>query len=280
MISYADRMRRHLACYKRECLGVEEDGIWRRNGRKYSHILPNELHRLNILETIRREFWLYHAAHHAMLALHTDFHHLNSSQAFAFNLFFPFFGLGPSSTPEPMLTELGAGARELRSWSFEAVPDRAEGTTFDFAAQLEGGARVLVEVKLTESGFGRCSPTESHRRKLQKVYAPRLRDKVAEGGLEEDAFFLNYQLFRNVSHLDLGRRDGLVLLVPRANETAWSEAESFLRTLLVSRAREAVCLVAAEDLWEALMLRSTSVQPLARMHLEMLGEKYLITPSC
>lgn len=141
---YADRMKKHLAESKRQRLGIDEDGVWRGNTKAYAHVLPEALQRLNILEPVRREFWQYHAEHQHSLVLHTDFHHLNSSQAFAFNLFFPFLGL--STSVQPLLEALRQEHREVRCWSFEAMPDQEERTTFDFAAEFVGRGRLLVKL--------------------------------------------------------------------------------------------------------------------------------------
>jgi hypothetical protein len=53
--SYPDRLRAHLAVYKRDTLGVEQDGIWSRNGKAYPHILPKDQLRLNFLPPLREE---------------------------------------------------------------------------------------------------------------------------------------------------------------------------------------------------------------------------------
>jgi hypothetical protein len=58
---------------------------------------------------------------------------------------------------------------------------------------------------------------------------PQLASKVEPNCLEEDVFFLNYQLFRNLSHLDLSRGDRPFLWLPRANELTWHEGTAFLR---------------------------------------------------
>ena len=56
---YSVDMKAHLTRYKQERLGVLDNGIWIKNRRQYGHILPQSLFRLNVLETIRREFWNY-----------------------------------------------------------------------------------------------------------------------------------------------------------------------------------------------------------------------------
>jgi hypothetical protein len=273
MTLYADALRAHLATYKRDRLGIQEHGIWRNNKRAYAHILPEAEYQLNILETIRTPFWRYFEGVSATTATHTDFHHLNSSQAFAFNLLFPFVGL-PGSRPRDLLAALGVADGEVRAWTFEAVPDGNERTTFDFLAELEDGRRVFVEVKLTETNFGTCVPEDTHRRKLEEHYRPRLRGKTVAEHVDESIFFAHYQLFRNVSHLELERRDRLVLLVPRANVTAWDEAVAFTSKHLSDDVHGHVLVVAAEDVIDSLE-RSAAGSPLLTAHVALLREKYV-----
>jgi hypothetical protein len=87
--SYDKILKSHLDDYRRGRLGRIESGVFVKNGveRPYGHILPADLKWLNILEPFRSEVMQYQIAN--SLRLHRYFHHLNSSQAFAFNLFIP-----------------------------------------------------------------------------------------------------------------------------------------------------------------------------------------------
>lgn len=268
---YADTMAAHLGRYKRERLGVLEDGRWRGNDRLYPHVLPEALHRLNVVETVRREFWTYHAAHAATIALHTDFHHLNSSQAFAFNLFFPWVGLG--ADPAPLLAALGVPGLRPTAWAFEHVPEPGEGTTFDVS---DACARLLVEVKLTERQFGACAATDAYRRRRAE-YLPRLAGLAASDALDEAGFFAHYQLLRNVSHLAPARGDALVLLVPRGNPGPWAQAAAFRAERLTGAGRKVVHLVAVEDVLDAVAKVAGAWPPAYRSHGALLREKYLPT---
>src|SRR5438094_9661392 len=91
MTGYQATLQEHLARYAKRRLGIFEQGTYR--GRPYSHVLPSGLRFLNLLESIRAELQDYLRAHPSITP-HPDFHHLNSSQAFAFNLFYPFFAAG------------------------------------------------------------------------------------------------------------------------------------------------------------------------------------------
>ena len=87
MATYQQILQRHLATYKATRLGVKEAGTFVHNGRElhYAHILPKDLRWLNVLEPIRAEVREYIELHRD-LKLHKYFHHLNSSQAFAFSV--------------------------------------------------------------------------------------------------------------------------------------------------------------------------------------------------
>jgi len=265
-------MKSHLTRYKRNRLGIAEDGIFSGNGKDYGHILPEQLKNLNILEQVRSEFWEYYEAKRKELPLHTYFHHLNSSQAFAFNLFFPWFGMDES--PAPLLSALGVAGRVVNKWQFEAMPNQAEGTSIDFYAEFAGGSRLLVEVKLTENQFGKSLPNERRQTKLRDTYAPSLANKVHPTMLEEGNFFLHYQLCRNISQLDLVKGDTLVLLLPRANEFTWHDALRFRDEQLTESCRAAVRVVAVEDLISTLMA-TPGISGRLRQYLSLLAEKYL-----
>jgi hypothetical protein len=273
MSIYSDQLKAHLARYKREHLQIATDGLWRSKQRPYRHILPEALQHLNVLETIRDEFWAYHDSNRATLGLHTDFHHLNSSQAFAFNLFFPW--VNTPSARQHLLAALGLGGEEIVCWYFEHMPDQAERTTVDLYFELASHRRVLIEVKLTEEHFGGIVPKVAHRTKLESTYRSRLAGKAKPESLQEDVFFLNYQLFRNLSHLDISKADRLILVLPRANDFTWQQAGAFLQHL-ESSAEAAVQVIAVEDLWVTLAAGAPDVSPLLSQHMHLLQAKYLL----
>jgi len=149
--SFQSRTKLRLAQYKRDVLNVQEDGIWLKNRRPYPHILPIAERRLNILAAFRDEFWAWFDQQN--FRLHSDFHHLNSSQALCFNLFFSFLVPGGKGLPA-IVKALGLKGTPLEGAAFEFEPDTAEGTNFDFMIPLQAGSRVYFEVKFTESDFG------------------------------------------------------------------------------------------------------------------------------
>lgn len=270
MKRYQSTLQSHLANYARARLGVYEEGTYQ--GKTYPHILPPRLKYLNFLEPVRAELQAYlDEKENRKIKLHKYFHHLNSSQAFAFNFFYPYFAAGGKSA-KALSTVLGADAT-VKDWAFEEVPDPAEGTNVDVVWSTAGGGTVFCEVKLSEADFGRAENDERHRKKLAKIYRPRLEELVSDDLLEEKAFFSHYQLLRNVSLMAGSEKDRLVLLMPRANESLSPQ----LKTVLAGtqpKVRNRIHVAYIEDCLSALMT-SQSVTPQLRSYASSLWEKYV-----
>jgi hypothetical protein len=107
------------------------------------------------------------------------------------------------------------------------------------------------------------------------MYRSRLLGKAKSQSLEESIFFLNYQLFRNLSHLKLDRDDILILVLPRANEFTWQQAGAF-RDHLEPSAQASVQVLAVEDLCGMLAERAPQVSVELGQHMELFQAKYLL----
>jgi hypothetical protein len=274
---YHLRLRQHLEQYKREVLGVFEDGTWSYRGRRisYPHILPVAQQRLNVLGGVREEFWAYWQrqgrAEPRPAKLHRNFAHLTSSQALAFNIFYPFLG-SSHADPDALLAALGIEPEPVRAWRFEEVLDVEEGTNFDVSIVLSSGRRILVEVKLTETEFGVCRDDQRHRDKLDGIYLRRLAGKVNPETVEPAAFFSRYQILRNISYASVDTE--VVFLFPRQNE-ALSGGSTFIGKAVLAPYRHQVRTVHLEDLLAR--LTGSSVGQGLKQDLAELTCKYLPT---
>jgi hypothetical protein len=272
MKDYQAAITAHLSRYAKRRLGVFETGTYK--GRHYAHILPPHLRFLNLLEPVRAELQDYLHANPA-ITLHQYFHHLNSSQAFAFNLFYPYFSSG--------VEVAGAltGALGLRSnisaWEFEHVSDRAEGTNVDVMWRAANGTITFCEVKLSETGFGTAHDDAPHRKKLDGIYRPRLKGAISSEFLDETNFFRNYQLLRNISLLAESPGHRLVILLPRENEMLAPSLQLVLAAL-ESKIRGQILMVYIEDCIEALK-NDTILAPEFRIYASSLAEKYIPFPA-
>ena len=227
MSSYQERLRVHLAAYKRDALGVADDGIYAGNGRSYPHIVPSDKRHLNLIEGFRDGIVGYLAKRPA-LRLHRDFHHLNSSQAMGFNLMWP--ALASPAGLVALARALASADIDPNSPLFESMPDPEERTNFDLHLYTRDGGQLFFELKLSEDHFGDARPDAAHLARLDDLYLARLQSRVRPQLLEPAAFFPRYQLLRDLSHLRTDA-DRLYLVVPHGNRHLRDQAQGFVAEL-------------------------------------------------
>ena len=262
---YQNVLARHLSTYREGRLGVAERGTYRHKGRmlRYGHILPSDLLWLNVMEPFRKEVSDY--VRRRDVKLHKYFHHLNSSQAFALNLFWPF----AARSPEALAAALGSSA--VDALQLEHVEDPKEGTNVDVTWLADGG-RAYCEVKLSEREFGGADQDARHMAKLEGRYGPVLRPLLPAEDLRPQRFFKAYQIYRN---LWLAARPGHELdsvwfVLPKANEKLVSQLDSVLGRVGPSLNRR-VHVMYVEPILERL-----SVDAALGWYARLLREKYAV----
>ncbi len=275
-MSYQDDLIAHLIEYKRSQLGAPPAGTYRYRGRQVDreHILPDQAKRLNFIEETREEIESF-LRFNPQVKLHRYFHHLNSSQAFAPNLFVPFFE-GGSAASSALLNAFGQRST-LVDWEPESVPDPAEGTNLDAVWDTSDGVRTFCEVKLSERDFGKARSDPRHLDKLRRIYLPRLAQHMSPDLQDASSFFESYQILRNVWHLVGAPNGRLVFLTPRGN----SRLQPMLQAV-ISRLSESVQgrirAVAIEDVLDRLGADSNNSTRL-RAYALKLRDKYVPTTS-
>jgi hypothetical protein len=265
--SYEKTFKAHLDEYRRGRLGGVESGMFLANGveRPYGHILPTKLQWLNILEPFRAEVMHYQSS--CSLRLHRYFHHLSSSQAFAFNLFIPLF------QHAPLMLAAALNTPAVLSLQLEQCADPDERTQVDVQWMTDESTCVYCEVELSEAEFGTADGMGRHPRKLEETYRPVLERYVSTQLWDDkgERFYQFYQVYRN---LWLAARSGhetdeVRFLLPRANETLVEklhEALSLVGPALKSRTR----IVYVED-----VLRHLARSVETAWYGRLLEEKYV-----
>ncbi len=229
---YQKRLCEHLTDYKKKTLGIEAPGVFRHRGQdhKKGYILPENRSWLNILPQVREEIQSY-VKDNPHVHLHPYFHHLNSSQAFALNLFVPFFQGGIDGSRSLLSAMCQDGHVKVGRWGVETVPIPEENTNIDATWITSLGDEWICEVKLSEAEFGPGKKDEEHKKKLTNTYAPLLRSHIPATFLEHTFFFKNYQILRNIWHmLQTGDRK-LLFLMPRANKRLWKQLDNVVNGL-------------------------------------------------
>jgi len=272
-MTYQQRLNKHLAEYKRSTLRIVEKGVYFHRGTKhlYDHILPTKALWLNVLEPFRDPLHSFFGKN-PRLKRHRYFHHLNSSQAFAFNLFFPYFQ-GDTASAAVLLRALGQTA-SFKSWEPESIPVSAEETNVDVVWKTDDGITTFCEIKLSEASFGTASEDERHLKKLRTTYGPSLTPYVDPGLLTPRRFFRSYQILRNLWQLTGSQRSVLVFLMPRANERLWRELDVVLSGV-ADELRRRVSRIATEDVIARLCDARDCPAALAG-YAEQLRAKYLL----
>lgn len=239
----------HLAQYKVNVLGLQEDGKFRYRGQDIAkaHILPlvdSKSHELNILAGYRNQFF---ASDYTNIKLHQFFHHLNSSQALCINLFYPLIA---ENILTLFLKYLDIEPATDINAIFEKesnLENAARRTSFDFYVQHADACEIYVEVKYAEDGFARAKKDVEHREKFQKTYLPLVKaSPFLSTACRDENFFLNhYQVLRNLVHIsDMSH---VVLLFPSANTVVAKEAVYAKSNLLTEAGNAKLKIVFLEE---------------------------------
>lgn len=242
-MSYKDDMKKHLSAYKLNRLGVVGNGTWKKNGQEYEHILPVGLEDLNLLEPYRTE--LKSHLEDKNIHLHQDFHHLTSSQAVCLNFFYP---LMEENQLSALLEILQLEDEEIEEFRFEKVMTHAEGTNFDFYIKLASGKQLFFEIKYTEDGFKKETPSDKYQEKYETVYKERLATKLKPGIDEYETLMKNYQLLRNISYVDATDENVLIIIYPEGNQKIRKEYEHVMEHVIKENFHPNIRLMTWENL--------------------------------
>ncbi|MDO4966359.1 MAG: hypothetical protein Q4E51_06580 [Lachnospiraceae bacterium] len=155
---------------------------------------------------------------------HVDATHMNSSQVMCINYFYKFFE-HPDFEAYLLTILMSFGIEidikdNIRSASFEYVPNATERTSLDFYMVLESWMAISFEIKYTEHRFGlpKKDPNDpdKYKRRWNNIY----KDMVKQSShlnLGKRAFYNNYQINRNILYAN--SCDYVLFITPRANDS-------------------------------------------------------------
>jgi ABC-type sulfate transport system substrate-binding protein len=122
--------------------------------------------------------------------------------------------------------------------------------------------------------YGKAKSDKEHKIKFNDLYLPLLKKNPAIKGnfKTEDAFLNNYQIMRNIIHID---KDSYVIFIyPRENSVTEKEARYAKNTFIENRWRDNLILFTWEDLIEQLKINLNS-QELINYYDDEFCYKYL-----
>ncbi len=229
-MKYSEKTKERLKNYKTKMFPNLSDGIWKNNKQFYPHILPEINKHDNLLKPYKNEIISY--IDNCRIKLHSNFHHLNSSQALCLNFFFPLL----QEKRLEIITNLLQFSNETVNYNklnFEKdgveVKHGRVSTKFDFYFETISGKKIYFEIKYTEEGFGKAKINET---KFEEVYTKYL-NPIAENLHDLKQFYNNYQILRNLIHID--ENSYVIFIYPKDNIRIKKDAErvktDFLRPL-------------------------------------------------
>lgn len=203
MKTYIQKIKEHLADYKVHVLKINESGIWLNNKQQYTHILPLNLYFKNLIdEGYYKE--LYDIA--STIKRHCNFHHLNSSQALAINL----FGLMQAENDFSILQDNGIEISNYIYSKFEYK--ESDDTTFDFYIKTQI-RNIYFEIKYTEKTIATESKSKNNEYRWSQYYEAPMISILKDTTNVKELFFSQYQLWRNIVRIS-NNNDIVVFVFP------------------------------------------------------------------
>jgi hypothetical protein len=267
----------HLGKYKTSKLNISNPGYYR--GKIYPHILPEIDKSRNILQPYNGQ--LNTSKYLSKIKLHTNFSHLNSSQAMCINFFYP---LIVDNKLELITSILGIkGKVDYASVAFEkeSIVEKSNErkTNFDFYLKINSGSQnetqIFFEIKYTEDGFGKVKNDQGHIDKYNRTYEAALVKStwIEDSFKEMTNFFKHYQIMRNLLAID--DKSYVVFIYPKDNDAVSKAAEEAKKEIVTSAGRKHLITINWETLVDRLLKTKALDKGLERYYDMDFREKYL-----
>ena len=232
-MTYQNEIKDWLSVYKTTHFKGLKNGIWKRNKIQYPHILPVENWFDNFLPKYKAGLTDY--TREKKIKKHSDFHHLNSSQAMCLNMFYPLIKEKKLDLLVKFL-KLDNDSVDYDSICFEkeSIIDKEKNyrpTSFDFYFRTNNGKEIHFEIKYTEEKFGNAKRDQAHFDKYESVYKKHC-SAIDSKYCNCDNFLNSYQLMRNVIHIS--NNSYVVFIFPVNNEKIKQQAEFAMSVLVKS----------------------------------------------
>lgn len=216
-------------------------GKWT-NGKSYAHILKVEDGQK--LDVIKKHNLLSGVNPDMFSDPHRFAHHLTSSQVMCYNYFRPLITNKRTPSPEliDIFAERGVHIPEDCICEFEAL-NPVDNTSYDLAI-----CPAKFEIKFTEQGFGKAKNDARHKAKFDNAYMDLIKNcKCLSCIPDENPFFENYQLFRNVLHID-DKSKYAIFIFPKDNKQCCKELQEFVDRFINDEYKENIQAWYWEDL--------------------------------
>jgi hypothetical protein len=262
-------IKEYLTKYKYNVLKIKQDGIWKRNNKHYGHILPETHRNKNIIQSEYYQIILNEIAE-KRIKLHTDFYHLNSSEALSLNLFYPI--LNEKKFLPILKSAMGLNIRKeecLQSYKFEYIEDKKEKTNFDLFV-LTNLSKYYFEVKYTENEFGKAKNDITQIEKYNSYYKEKLK---AFNNVDMKLFFRYYQIFRNI----LYNNGYNIFVLPENRTDLILDINEIKEKYCTNEQRSKIIVLTIENIVNSIITNINNEE--IQEHYRLFKDKYLIRQS-
>ena len=272
-MKFQEQVKEKMRIYRKKNLEISKPGIFRYKGEELlkEHILPLKYRKLNIIETYRKEFYL---SQESKINYHRYFHHLNSSQALCINLFFPLiFENKLNKLSEILKIPISSPVKSCFEKESDIEIGNRRKTNFDFFMQLPGETKIYFEIKYTETEFGKTKDDSEHRAKFKETYEPLLKNNhfIKKEYHEMSSFFDQYQIMRNICHID--NQSHVVFVYPVENKKIHQQALFAQDQILTEKGQRKFQIVPIQTISNGILENTTSGK--MQKHYTAFNEKYL-----
>ena len=252
-MNFRKKTKDRLANFKATNFPDLQDGLWKKNKQPYPHILPEDNKFDNLLPTYRDKLIGY--LDKQQIRLHSDFHHLNSSQAMCFNFFFPLY---QERTLELITDFLGLANETV---NYDTVCFEKDGleakfgrrpTSFDFFFETTSDKRFHFEIKYTEGKFGKAKINSD---KFDTVYSKFLQP-LNSSFHNSQPFFDNYQILRNLIHIN--NSSFVIFVYPQDNSGVSNGANRVKTDFLISNYHDHFFAATWDKLFDSVSISTTN----------------------
>jgi hypothetical protein len=259
-----EQIKEHLAEYKRQVLNISQNGMWKKNNKQYEHILPEELKEFNILKSDYYQM-IVTGIEENNIKLHSDFHHLNSSQALCLNLFYPLIF---ENKLIPLLNRSNKNIETnefIKKYKFEYIENNVENTNFDLFIETNNN-NYYFEIKYTENEFGKANNDVDHRQKYNNIYREKLH---IFNNISMEVFFKYYQIFRNLIY-----NNGYNIFVfPSYRNDLKKTLDTVFKNYCTEEQQKHISILYVEDITKQLL---EGDNPKLQNHYKLFMDKYFI----
>lgn len=250
-IEFYNNVKRHMRDYKKNILEIQENVEI--NKKTYYHILPPCAKKFNILSPYTEKFWTFSKAN--QIPIHSDFSHLNSSQALCFNFFFPLLDsekkLSENKKLKCLLKALNipiSSDYQIDKAVFEYKQQNK--SEIDFFIETTNEIKVFFEIKYTEPAFGTTTMKNQSPCKFNRILGGNFKNLIEKDIVEDgEKTKKNYQLIRNI--INIGEKSYTVFIYPHNNKKIKYQAEHASSFLNVESKNLKDHIIAIE--WETLL---------------------------